>query len=106
MRRASMSWLWKVSIEHADKPLPQATNRSQTQGDANSPASFEKALSKLASQISAANLALDGSRIRGRRVKALWTLYTTLTYLLYTLIAVLVLGPQNWNLYHYAGLVG
>ncbi|KIW66898.1 hypothetical protein PV04_06187 [Phialophora macrospora] len=86
MRRASMSWLWK--------------------GDANSPASFEKALSKLASQISAANLALDTSRSRGRRVKALWTLYTTLTYLLYTLIIVLVLGPQNWTLYHYAGLVG
>ncbi|EXJ58396.1 hypothetical protein A1O7_05821 [Cladophialophora yegresii CBS 114405] len=81
-----MSWLWK--------------------GDANSPASFEKALSKLASQISAANLALDTSRSRGRRVKALWTLYTTLTYLLYTLLVVLVLGPQNWNPYHYAGLVG
>ncbi|OCT51380.1 putative protein lunapark [Cladophialophora carrionii] len=81
-----MSWLWK--------------------GDANSPASFEKALSKLASQISAANLALDTSRSRGRRVKALWTLYTTLTYLLYTLIVVLVLGPQNWTLYHYAGLGG
>lgn len=63
-------------------------------------------MSKLASQISAANLTLDTSRSRGRRIKALWTLYTTLTYLLYTLIAVLVLGPQNWSLYHYAGLVG
>ncbi|KAJ9609510.1 hypothetical protein H2200_005837 [Cladophialophora chaetospira] len=81
-----MSWLWK--------------------GDANSPASFEKALSKLSSQITAANLALDTSRSRGRRVKALWTLYTTLTYLLYTLVIVLVLGPQNWDLYHYAGLGG
>ncbi|EXJ80734.1 hypothetical protein A1O3_07018 [Capronia epimyces CBS 606.96] len=81
-----MSWLWK--------------------GDANSPASFEKALSKLSSQITSANLALDTSRSRGRRVKALWTLYTTLTYLLYTLVIVLVLGPQNWSLYHYSGLIG
>ncbi|KIW81260.1 hypothetical protein Z517_04285 [Fonsecaea pedrosoi CBS 271.37] len=75
-------------------------------GDANSPASFEKALSKLSSQITAANLALDTSRSRDRRIKALWTLYTTLTYLLYTLIIVLVLGPQSWSIYHYAGLVG
>ncbi|KIW91646.1 uncharacterized protein Z519_07614 [Cladophialophora bantiana CBS 173.52] len=81
-----MSWLWK--------------------GDANSPASFEKALSKLSSQITAANLALDISRSRDRRIKALWTLYTTVTYLLYTLIIVLVLGPRNWSIYHYAGLIG
>ncbi|EXJ90295.1 hypothetical protein A1O1_03394 [Capronia coronata CBS 617.96] len=81
-----MSWLWK--------------------GDANSPASFEKALSKLSAQITSANLALDTSRSRGRRIKALWTLYTTLTYLLYTLVIVLVLGPQNWSPYHYAGLTG
>ncbi|KAI1618984.1 hypothetical protein EDD36DRAFT_450202 [Exophiala viscosa] len=81
-----MSWLWK--------------------GDANSPASYEKALSKLSSQITAANLTLDTSRSRSRRAKALWTLYTTLTYLLYTLVIVLVLGPQNWSLYHYGGLVG
>ncbi len=29
-----------------------------------------------------------------------------MTYLLYTLIIILVLGPQKWSLYHYAGLVG
>jgi len=81
-----MSWLWK--------------------GDANSPASFEKALSKLSSQVTAANLALDTTRSRARRAKALWTLYTTLTYLLYTLVVVLVLGPDAWSWYHYAGLVG
>ncbi|KIX02424.1 uncharacterized protein Z518_08365 [Rhinocladiella mackenziei CBS 650.93] len=81
-----MSWLWK--------------------GDASSPASFEKALSKLSTQITSANLALDTSRTRGRRVKALWTIYTTVTYVLYALVIVLVLGPQNWSLYHYAGLIG
>ncbi|KAJ9502073.1 hypothetical protein H2202_002137 [Exophiala xenobiotica] len=86
MRKASMSWLWK--------------------GDANSPASFERALSKLSSQVTAANLALDTTRSRARRAKALWTLYTTLTYLLYTLVVVLVLGPEAWSWYHYAGLAG
>ncbi|KAK5181787.1 hypothetical protein LTR44_005987 [Exophiala sp. CCFEE 6388] len=83
-----MSWLWKL------------------QGDANSPASYEKALSKLSSQITAANLTIETSRSRSRRAKALWTLYTTLTYLLYTLVIVLVLGPQNWSPYHYGGLAG
>ena len=39
-------------------------------------------------------------------MKALWTLYTTVTYLLYTLIIALVLGPQKWAIPHYAGLVG
>ncbi|KIW20048.1 hypothetical protein PV08_00623 [Exophiala spinifera] len=81
-----MSWLWR--------------------SDANSPASFEKALSKLSAQITDANLALDTTRTRARRAKALWTLYTTLTYLLYTLVVVLVLGPDAWFWYHYAGLVG
>ncbi|KAJ9618821.1 hypothetical protein H2204_012897 [Knufia peltigerae] len=81
-----MSWLWR--------------------SDANSPASFEKALSKLSAQITDANLALDTTRSRARRAKALWTLYTTLTYLLYTLVVVLVLGPDAWFWYHYAGLVG
>lgn len=59
----------------------------------------------MSSQITSANLALDTTRSRSRRAKALWTLYTTLTYLLYTLVIVLVIGPQNWSLYHYIGLL-
>lgn len=39
-------------------------------------------------------------------MKALWTLYTIITYLLYTLVIALVLGPQRWNGLHYAGLAG
>lgn len=76
------------------------------QGDASSPASFEKALSKLSTQITAANLSLETTRSRGRRLKALWTLYTTLTYLVFLLILILVIGPQNWSIPHYAGLAG
>ncbi|ETN47126.1 uncharacterized protein HMPREF1541_01316 [Cyphellophora europaea CBS 101466] len=81
-----MSWLWR--------------------NDASSPASFEKALQKLSSQITAANLSVDTTRSRARRVKALWTLWTTITFLLYALIITLVLGPHNWSLPHYSGLVG
>ena len=33
-------------------------------------------------------------------------MYTTLTYLVFLLILLLVLGPQNWSIYHYAALVG
>ncbi|RMD40808.1 hypothetical protein DV735_g4348, partial [Chaetothyriales sp. CBS 134920] len=84
----------------------QEEDLRERQGDVNSPASFEKALSKLAQQISAASLALDISRSRARRSKALWTLYTTLTYLIFLLLAVLVLGPSNWSVPHYAGVVG
>lgn len=29
-----------------------------------------------------------------------------MTYLLYSLVIVLVLGPQNWSIYHYGGLLG
>lgn len=49
---------------------------------------------------------LDKSRSRSRRAKALWTLWTILAYLISALILVLVIGPQNWGLPHYGGLVG
>lgn len=71
-----------------------------------SPASFEKALAKLSAQISAASVSLDKTRSRNRRAKAIWTLYTSLAYLLSVLILILVIGPQNWNLPHYGGLIG
>jgi hypothetical protein len=60
----------------------------------------------LSSQITAATQSLETTRSRARRIKALWTLYTTVTYLLYTLIIALVLGPQKWAIPHYAGLAG
>ena len=63
-------------------------------------------MSKLSSQITAANLAVETTRSRARRAKALWTLYTTLTYVLYLLIISLVIGPHNWSLPQYGGLLG
>jgi hypothetical protein len=60
----------------------------------------------LSSQITAATQSLETTRSRARRTQALWTLYTTVTYLLYTLIIALVLGPQKWTIPHYAVLAG
>ena len=71
-----------------------------------SPASYEKALSKLSAQITTTTVTLDKFRTRAHRSKTFWTLWSTLAYLVYTSILVLVLGPQQWNGPHYAGLAG
>ncbi|KKY18329.1 hypothetical protein UCRPC4_g05040 [Phaeomoniella chlamydospora] len=74
--------------------------------DDSSPASFEKALAKLSDQITQSTIRLDTTRTRARRVKALWTLYTSIAYLIYSLIVTLILGPKNWDITHYGGIVG
>ncbi|KAL2868976.1 uncharacterized protein BJX67DRAFT_31259 [Aspergillus lucknowensis] len=75
-------------------------------GEDNSPASFEKALSTLSGKITRATSRLDLHRRHARRFKALWTLYTTFIYLLYSIILALVLGWQNWGVKEYAAIVG
>lgn len=74
--------------------------------DDSSPASFEKALQRLSTQITSSTISLEKTRTRAHRSKALWTLWSTLAYLVYTTIIVLVLGPQQWSIPHYAGLAG
>jgi hypothetical protein len=76
------------------------------QSDASSPASFERALAKISTQLTSANLSLESSRSRARRIKALWTLYTILAYVISAAVLILVLGPQKWHLPHYIGLIG
>ncbi|EAW13551.1 uncharacterized protein ACLA_055990 [Aspergillus clavatus NRRL 1] len=75
-------------------------------GEDNSPASFEKALSTLSTKITQTTNRLDSHRQQARRFKALWTLYTTFAYLLYSIILALVLGWQNWGATEYAAIVG
>jgi hypothetical protein len=75
-------------------------------GEDNSPASFEKALSALSTKITQTSSRLDLHRQHARRFKALWTLYTTFAYLLYSIILALVLGWQNWGVTEYAAIVG
>jgi hypothetical protein len=72
----------------------------------NSPASFEKALSGLAEKISKSQIRLDSLRQRGRRAKALWTLYSSFAYLLCFVILFLVVGWQNWTAVEYTGVAG
>ncbi|KAL3493302.1 hypothetical protein BJX62DRAFT_235379 [Aspergillus germanicus] len=71
-----------------------------------SPAFFEKTLSTLSEKITRATTRLDLHRQHARRFKALWTLYTTFVYLLYSIILALVLGWQNWGVKEYAAIVG
>lgn len=74
--------------------------------DDSSPASFERALSRLSTQITSCTVSLEKSRTRAHRSKAFWTLWSTLAYIIYTAIIALVLGPQQWEVPHYAGLAG
>ncbi|KAH1488418.1 hypothetical protein LV164_008110 [Aspergillus fumigatus] len=75
-------------------------------GEDNSPAFFEKALSALSTKITQTTSQLDLHRQHARRFKALWTLYTTFAYLLYSIILALVLGWQNWGMTEYAAIIG
>ncbi|EFR05448.1 hypothetical protein MGYG_08460 [Nannizzia gypsea CBS 118893] len=75
-------------------------------GPDNSPASFEKTLAGLSEKIAQSNGSLEVHRQRARRFKALWTLYTTFAYILYALIAVLVLGWEQWGPVEYTALSG
>ncbi|KAF4634964.1 hypothetical protein G7Y89_g3140 [Cudoniella acicularis] len=75
-------------------------------GDDTSPASFEKALSALATKISKSQTQLDALRQRGRRLKALWTLYASFAYLLCFIILFLVVGWKNWSATEYTTVSG
>ncbi|KAK2735820.1 hypothetical protein FQN57_001097 [Myotisia sp. PD_48] len=75
-------------------------------GSDNSPASFEKTLSALSVKIARTNSRLAQHVQRSRRFKALWTLYTTFAYILYILIATLVLGRDRWGQVEYTVLSG
>ncbi|KAL4945767.1 hypothetical protein BDV06DRAFT_184127 [Aspergillus oleicola] len=72
----------------------------------NSPASFERTLSTLSTKITQTTASLDLHRQHARRFKALWTLYTSFIYLLYSIILALVLGWENWGVKEYAAIVG
>lgn len=76
------------------------------QGDDTSPASFEKALSALAIKIAKSQAQLDNLRQRGRRAKALWTLYSSFAYLLCFIILFLVVGWKNWTAWEYTAVSG
>lgn len=75
-------------------------------GDDNSPDSFERILSKLASQIQAETSKLALLRLQLRRYKGLWTIYTSFAYIFYVLVIFLVVGWKEVGPPQIAGLVG
>lgn len=75
-------------------------------GEDNSPASFEKTLSALATKISSSQAHLDCLHSNQRRYKALWTLYTTFIYLFGLVVLVLVIGWKNWSIGEGSALAG
>ena len=82
------------------------TSTDCSEGDDNSPASFEKILSNLSTKISKTGSRLDHLRQRSRRLKVLWTLYAGFAYLLCTIILILVVGWRKWGPTEYAAVAG
>ena len=95
-------WPWKVNYVN----IMFLRVLTFCKGNDTSPASFEKALSALAAKISKSQAQLDRLRQRGRRFKALWTLYASFAYLLCVIILILVVGWQNWSAWEYTAVAG
>lgn len=67
---------------------------------------FEKTLSALATKIKQTGARNDRLRHRARKIKVVWSLYTTFAYLITALILTLVTGWQNWTALEVTGLAG
>jgi endoplasmic reticulum junction formation protein lunapark len=63
-------------------------------------------LSALATKISKSQTQLNNLQQQGRRLQALWTLYTSFAYLLCIIILVLVVGWKNWTAWEYTAVAG
>lgn len=76
------------------------------QKDDSSPASFEKTLSTLATKITNTQASLERTRARSRRLRVLGTLYLSFAYLVYAIVALLVIGWKNMGAYEWTGMAG
>lgn len=85
---------------------PRLNLTDPPKGEDNSPASFEKTLSNLSTKITQTTTRQDAQRQLARRFKALWTLYTSFAYLLYSIVVALVVGWENYGLKEIPALVG
>jgi hypothetical protein len=86
--------------------VTRANNSLLPQKEDSSPASFEKALSALATKITTAQTQLDQSRAKSRRVKVLCTLYLGFAYLVYGIVLVLVVGWRSMGPLEWTGMAG
>lgn len=71
-----------------------------------SPASFEKALSALATKIANTQAKLEQTRSSSRRVRVLCTLYLAFGYLVYTIVLALVVGRKKMGAWEWSGVAG
>ena len=75
-------------------------------GDDNSAASFEKTLSQLSTKINKSSARNEWFRQSQRRLKILWTLYSSFAYILVALILTLVTGWESWGAVEYTAVAG
>jgi hypothetical protein len=52
------------------------------------------------------NSQLDALRQQSRRLKVLWTLYTSFAYLLYSIVLALGIGWKQWGIIEAAAVAG
>ncbi|KAK3331160.1 hypothetical protein B0H66DRAFT_598655 [Apodospora peruviana] len=71
-----------------------------------SPASFERTLSALSAKIAITQTRLDSARSKSRRIKVLSTLYLGFAYLVYAIVAMLVIGWRSMGTLEWTGMAG
>ncbi|KAF3759921.1 hypothetical protein M406DRAFT_283623 [Cryphonectria parasitica EP155] len=74
--------------------------------DNSSPASFERTLSALSAKIANTQASLDRTRASSRRIRVLGTLYLSFAYLVYAVVAFLVVGWNKMGVYEWTGMAG
>lgn len=95
-----------IIINHCNViPIDRMVSLWPWKGEDNSPASFEKRLSSLSTKITQTTTRLDSHRQTSRRFRALWTLYASFIYILYSLISLLVVGWESYGLREIPALI-
>ncbi|ROW13678.1 hypothetical protein VPNG_04493 [Cytospora leucostoma] len=74
--------------------------------DDSSTASFEKTLSVLSTKITNTQARLEQNRASSRRLRVLATIYLSFAYLVYAIVALVVIGWKNMGSYEWSGMAG
>ncbi|KAK8249484.1 hypothetical protein IWZ00DRAFT_272735 [Phyllosticta capitalensis] len=74
--------------------------------DDTSAAAFEKTLATLSTKIQKTTVRNDALRVRARKFRVMWTLYSGFLYILVAVIMILVTGWRNWGPAEYTAVAG
>ncbi|KAK7556663.1 hypothetical protein IWX49DRAFT_7174 [Phyllosticta citricarpa] len=74
--------------------------------DDTSAAAFEKTLATLSTKIQKTTVRNDALRVRARKFRVMWTLYSGFLYILVSVIMILVTGWRNWGPLEYTAVAG